>query len=193
MPTGEQIDKIDQAYSLAATNEKDISTLDGEVAELKQNSGVTIINSDAETVGTVSKLFYGSTYNEPRIVPGNMLEMPLPKTKTLFGNQSITGTGNIDLYRHSVKITQGTTGSENMIYTTLYSSKNTKIVSIAGLKTMLNLSASETYPAYGNVSGGQPVLFLQAVGSNLTISYMTGSMTSQTLSSGRVDDTVKTI
>lgn len=193
MPTGEQIDKIDQAYSLAVTNEKDISTLDGEVAELKQNSGVTIINSDAETVGTVSKFFYGSTYNEPRIVPGNWLEVPLPKTKTLFGNQSITGTGNIDLYRHTVKITQGTTGSENMIYTTLYSSKNTKIDSITDLKTMLNLSASETYPAYGTVSGGQPVLYLQAVGANLSVLYMTGSMTSQTLSSGRVDDWIKTI
>lgn len=166
-----------------------------EVAELAQTAitGVTIINSDAEEVGTVSKLFYGSNYNDPRIVPGNWLEVPLPKTKTLFGNQSITGTGNIDLYRHTVKITQGTTGSENMIYTTLYSSKNTKIDSITDLKTMLNLSASETYPAYGTVSSGEAVLYLQAVGANLSVLYMTGSMTSQTLSSGRVDDWVKTI
>lgn len=35
MPTGEQIDKIDQAYSLSVTNEKDISTLDGQVADLQ--------------------------------------------------------------------------------------------------------------------------------------------------------------
>lgn len=103
------------------------------------------------------------------------------------------GGGNINLYRHTVKITQGTTGSQNMIYTTLYSSNNTPIGSLADLKTMLNLSASETYPAYGTVSSGQAVLYLQKVGANLTVNYMTGSMTSQTLSSGRVDDWVKTI
>ena len=115
------------------------------------------------------------------------------KSGTVALLSDITGSGNINLYRHTVKITQGTTGSQNMIYTTLYSSNNTPIGSLADLKTMLNLSASETYPAYGTVSSGQAVLYLQKVGANLSVNYMTGSMTSQTLSSGRVDDWVKTI
>lgn len=113
--------------------------------------------------------------------------------KTLFGNQSITGTGNIDLYRHNVTIRQGTTGSENYIYTNLYSSKNTPIDSITDLKTMLDLSAGETWPAYGTVSDGQPALYLRAVGANLNVAYMTGSLTTQTLSTGVVSDKVKTI
>ena len=59
-------------------------------------TGVSIINSDAESIGTVSKLFYGSKYQDPVIVPGNMLEVPVPKTKTI-NNTSILGTGNISL------------------------------------------------------------------------------------------------
>lgn len=62
----------------------------------KKITGVTIINSDAEEVGTVSKLFFDSKYNEPQIVPGNWLNIPTPKTKTI-NNQSILGTGNISL------------------------------------------------------------------------------------------------
>ena len=57
-------------------------------------TGVSIINSDAESIGTVSKLFYGSAYKDPRIVPGNWLEVPVPKTKTING-QSILGSGDI--------------------------------------------------------------------------------------------------
>ena len=148
------------------------------------------LNNDTRTIDTI--LFEPLLFNAPNFT-GTELSVPLPKTKTLFGDQSVLGTGNIDLYRHSVQIKQGTTGSENYIYTSLYSSKNTKIESIADLKTMLNLSAAETYPAHGTVSGGQAALYLQAVGSNLHIAYMTGSMTTQTLSSGVVTDTVKAI
>lgn len=218
MPTGEQIDKIDQAYSLSVTNEKDISTLDGQVAELEQKAlkkepGVGIdFGETAHGEVLMTMAFtdpYGGLYlcaptgNTPSntgasiYLPGTTSEpitlLADSNVKTLFGNQSIVGTGNIDLYRHTVKITQGTTGSQNFIYTTLYSSKNTPIDSINDLKTTLNLSASETYPAYGEVQGGEPVLYLQKVGSNLNVYYMADSVASQTLSSGRVDDWIKTI
>lgn len=195
MPTGEQIDKIDQAYSLSVTNEKDISTLDGQVAELEQKAITGIKVGDK----TITHITFGSDkYNTP-VVSGptggtqDWLLVPTPKTKTLFGKQSVLGTGNIDLYRHNVSIRQGTTGSENLIYTTLYSSKNTLIDSITDLKTMLNLSAAETYPAHGTVSSGQPALYLQAIGANISVAYMTGTLTLDTISSGVVTDTIKTI
>lgn len=217
MPTGEQIDKIDQAYSLSTTNEKDINTLDRQVAKLEQKAlkkepgfGINLretahgerLMSMAFTNPDGGLYLCAPTGNTPNntgadiYLPGTTSEpitlLADKSVKTLFG-KSIVGKGNIDLYRHTVKITQGTTGSQNMIYTTLYSSNNTPIDSIASLKTMLNLSASETYPAYGTVSSGQPALYLQAIEANLAVNYMTGSMTSQTLSSGRVDDWIKAI
>lgn len=166
--------------------------------ELAQTSDIPEagIKVSGETVTHIT--FESDKYNTP-IVSGptggtqDWLLMPTPKTKTLFGNKSVLGTGNIDLYRHSVQIRQGTTGSESFIYTTLYSSKNTPIDSITDLKTMLNLSAAETYPAHGTVQSGQPALYLQAIGANLAVNYMTGSLTQETLSSGVVTDTVKAI
>lgn len=220
MPTGEQIDKIDQAYSLSTTNEKDISTLDRQVAELEQKAlkkepGVGINfgeTAHGEVLMTMSFTNpYGGLYlcaptgNTPRntganiYLPGTTSEpitlLADKNVKTLFGNQSIVGTGNIDLYRHNVQIRRGTTGSEKYIYTSLYSSKNTPIDSLADLKTMLNLSASETYPAYGLFNDGMDhaVLYLKPSGANLAVAYMTGSLTTATLSSGSVTDTVKTI
>lgn len=176
----------------------------GEIAKENVTPGITGVQIEyLEGVienGVVARIDFSNNYQQPYVIvsptapdPTPFLEMPAPITKTLFGNKSVLGEGNIDLYRHTVKITQGTTGSQNMIYTTLYSSKKTPINSITGLKTMLNLSASETYPAYGTVSSGQPALYLQAIGANLAVNYMTGSMTSQTLSSGVVTDTIKTI
>lgn len=149
------------------------------------NDTTTTYNFKIPSVGDYADIRF------PNVTYGNLVAQE--QLKTIFGNQSLVGSGNIDLYRHNVSIRQGTTGSENFIFTTLYSSKNTPIDSLTDLKTMLNLSASETYPAHGWVSGGQAALYLQAVGANLAVNFMTGSLTSQTLSSGVVTDVVKTI
>lgn len=175
----------------------------GEIAKENVTPGITGVKIEylggVIEDGVVARMDFGNNYEQPYVIvsptapdPTPMLEVPAPLTKKLFG-KSVLGEGNIDLYRHTVKITQGTTGSQNFIYTTLYSSKNTPIDSINDLKTTLNLSASETYPAYGEVQGGEPVLYLQKVGSNLNVYYMADSVASQTLSSGRVDDWIKTI
>lgn len=86
---------LDGNVTISLPNKSGILALTSDIPEAGI-TGVAIINSDAETVGTVSKLFYGSTYNDPRIVPGNWLEVPVPKTKTI-NNTSILGTGNISL------------------------------------------------------------------------------------------------
>ena len=63
--------------------------------------------------------------------------------KTLFGNQSIVGSGNIDLYRHVIKAT----GTGCFWATTLISSKNTPIDSLTDLFTAL--ANYSYYPASG--------------------------------------------
>lgn len=62
-----------------------------------------------------------------------------PQTfKTLFGNQSIVGTGNIDLFKHHVKFKYtSTTGVVYTYYTDILSSQNFPIDSLTDLKTYL--------------------------------------------------------
>lgn len=62
-----------------------------------------------------------------------------PQTfKTLFGNQSIVGTGNIDLFKHHVSFEYtSTTGVVYTYYTDILSSQNFPIDSLTDLKTYL--------------------------------------------------------
>lgn len=53
--------------------------------------------------------------------------------KTLFGNQNIVGSGNIDIYRHNIQIT----GDNIKVYLTYYSSKNLIVNSLTDLKTLI--------------------------------------------------------
>lgn len=71
------------------------------------------------------------------------------KFKTLFGDQSITGTGNIDLYRHDIEIT---TGDLDFGATTLignfYSSNNLKCTSIQDLTTVFGSDFNLAFNGY---------------------------------------------
>lgn len=58
--------------------------------------------------------------------------------KTLFGNQSIVGSGNIDLYRHNIHIAGETTDSEVWCNMVIISSKNTVVDSLTDLYTLCN-------------------------------------------------------
>lgn len=63
--------------------------------------------------------------------------------KTLFGNQSIKGTGNIDLYQHSITITLKKADTAEEVSEAdllIYSSKNLPIDSLTDLKTILGNS-----------------------------------------------------
>ena len=64
-----------------------------------------------------------------------------PQFKTLFGSQSIVGTGNIDLYKHHVKLSKTSSTaaatSEYEYYTDIISSQNFPIESLTDLKTYL--------------------------------------------------------
>ena len=66
--------------------------------------------------------------------------------KTLFGDKSIYGTGNIDLYAHDITITKGT----GKAFLTVYSSKNTNIDSLDDLKTIAGATFTKSCTGYIN-------------------------------------------
>ena len=67
----------------------------------------------------------------------NGIEVPT-QTKTLFGDKSIVGSGNIDLYRHNIHIAGETTDSEVWCNMIVISSKNTVVDSLTDLYTLCN-------------------------------------------------------
>lgn len=69
--------------------------------------------------------------------------------KTLFGNQSIYGSGNIDLYSHTVRVTKS--GNIDMLIS-FVSSKNTVIDSLTDL---FNAGLPAFYPASGKIKSGE--------------------------------------
>lgn len=113
--------------------------------------------------------------------------------KTLFGNQSIVGSGNIDLYRHVIK---GVGGGCEWV-TTFISSKNTAIDSLTDLYSALG--DCETYPANGwfqQMSGGTVYAFEpKASGNILYASTSGGAATISWTNAGpwTITDTVTTV
>lgn len=57
--------------------------------------------------------------------------------KTLFGNKSIYGRGNIDLYKHDIKVAFSAQDISGAVHMNVYSSKNTVVDSLTDLKTLL--------------------------------------------------------
>lgn len=74
--------------------------------------------------------------------------------KTLFGNQSIVGTGNIDLYKHHITLTGTESGDfvNTELWFNFYSSNNLAANSLTDLKTLLGETFRE--PVYGAVKQG---------------------------------------
>lgn len=93
--------------------------------------------------------------------------------KTLFGNQSIIGTGNIDLYNHDIEITGLVDGSTPIsIEFNRVSSKNLVVDSINDLITLLGnefrISASGYY---GDATSRSPVHMLSTTGGGGDLRY----------------------
>lgn len=122
--------------------------------------------------------------------------------KTLFGNQSVFGNGNIDLYRHNIHIAGETTDSEVWCNMIIISSKNTVVDSLTDLYTLCN-GMGDLLPISGlckvaelpNVKG--PAILCRATASggiywidsnNTSRLYTWGSMPTLTIT-----DTVTTI
>lgn len=111
-----------------------------------------------------------------KYVDDAIVNVPL---KTLFGNQNIHGTGNIDLYRHNIHISAGISGFGAEIYFTYYSSKSLQVDSLTDLKTLMGDEFEEAVS--GNTSTNLPVNRITQTGFYVqTNSYTWASMASIT-------------
>ena len=77
--------------------------------------------------------------------------------KTLFGNKSIFGTGNIDLYRHNICFTSTDQDKIVKIRFIVISNKNVVVDSLADLKTLLGNTF--TYPVNGAYATGNSSVY----------------------------------
>ena len=97
--------------------------------------------------------------------------------KTLFGNKSLVGEGNINLYKHSIKGTSGT----STFYLRLYSSNNLKVSNLTDLKTLLGATFEESATGSNNVIAVTNEKVLFSDGTNASIAGYTISDTVTTI------------
>ena len=113
--------------------------------------------------------------------------------KSIFGNQSIVGSGNIDLYRHSIRCFENATIPEyGHCDINVISPNNLKIGSLTDLKTILGNSFR--YPAFGQ-GGGNSYLIL-GITENGVLTYSVNGTPTESQSSWAgwtFTDTVTTI
>lgn len=129
--------KLYQELQLCAKNQ----TRKGIIVEDTYGGGCYIGEiADDNTASLMS--FYGNSAsnveiniakdNQLNIEVSNETLMSEDNVKTLFGDQSIIGTGNIDLYRHYLKA--------NRVYFTIYSSNKLNVDTPQDLTTILKAS-----------------------------------------------------
>ena len=97
--------------------------------------------------------------------------------KTLFGNKSLVGEGNIDIYKHSIK---GKSGNSTF-YLRLYSSNNLKVSSLTDLKTLLGATFEESAIGSNGIMAITNDKVLFANGTDASISGYTISDTVTTI------------
>lgn len=122
--------------------------------------------------------------------PGNYTLLSTGNVKTLFGNQSIHGSGNIDLYRHNIRISGSSVPySDIMARVVIISSKNLVVDSLTDLKTLLG--DTFVYPAtgYDPYSGANTGFVYQITESYVISSTGRVSMANMT----DITDTVTTV
>lgn len=136
------------------------------------------------SIGTVVGAIGWEEIPNKKYVDDSLVNIPL---KTLFGNQNIHGTGNIDLYRHNIRIKVSVSGFGAEIYFTYYSSNNLQVDSLTDLKTLMGDTFVESVS--GNTSTNLPVQYITESAFNVQgQNYTWASMTSITITDG-----VKTI
>lgn len=152
------------------------------VGEYVANSAIALTDAQGH-LGTTTPINDLHCANK-KYVDDSVVNIPL---KTLFGNQNIHGTGNIDLYRHNIHINSGVSGFGANIYYTYYSSKNLQVDSLTDLKTLMGDTFTEAVS--GNTSTNLPVTYITEGGFSVQSQiYTWASMTSMT-----IEDTVTTI
>lgn len=130
----------------------------GDTAGTDNNQTITI-TPKGDNDGAYIKVSYNGSMVYTQITPsgvvvvnpgGTEYGLTSKTVKTLFGNQSIYGSGNIDLYKHNLIISQGSTESDRMcVYCQILSSNNLNISSLADFQTIVK--ENEFIPATGKL------------------------------------------
>lgn len=108
------------------------------------------------------------------LTAGNTSDDPSWETlKTLFGNQSLLGTGNIDLYNHDIEITGLVDGSTPIsIEFNRVSSKNLVVDSINDLITLVGFEFRISVSGYyGDATSRSPVHMLSTTSGGGDLRY----------------------
>lgn len=129
-----------------------IDALDALTEKVSQNGNTTEIGGNAEIDGNLQVNGTIKQGNNPVLTSGNV--------KTLFGNQSIAGNGNIDLYLHRIKAVAENPqwGGKTAFMLSIISSKNLKVDSLTDLKTLLGNTFE--YPASGYYSSNTSAIWM---------------------------------
>lgn len=114
-----------------------IGYVDGMIYTGYANNGPTQI---------VLELTYDPDTDKLQVVTTDENFISEDNVKTLFGNQSIIGQGNIDLYRH--QLTLNYDGEYETLSLIVYSSSNLNVDSLQDLTTLLKPNSNTLY--YGN-------------------------------------------
>lgn len=126
--------------------------------------------------------------------PGNRSIICKDNLRTIFGNQSLVGAGNIDLYRHCVTFTPSDMNVGGGIRLVIYSSNNLKVDSLTDLKTLLGNTFE--YPATGAFKLGSPLAFYITSVTETGYRYYSSDDTDSSITpypAGTWNDDVKTI
>lgn len=242
--------KAQNALDLATTNETDIGTLDGQVAQIetnlnnKQDKITNQTELTARSLTTVKDIIcennlkgrylfcshtnMGSPSNSPflifeygqnGIVKSNMrfqtfanmnknIVVNFPNEdgtvaytknfKTIFGNQSLVGTGNIELYRHTISIdVLNKLDPVATIYITYISSSNLIVGSLTDLKTLIKeLNVNNKHIGCTGFTTGEygTIFAIYNQDGAILCDYITSNgINSITLSNCTIADTVTTI
>nr|DAK75610.1 MAG TPA: collagen alpha 1(VIII) chain protein [Caudoviricetes sp.] len=115
--------------------------------------------------------------------------------KTLFGNKSIYGSGNIDIYRHQIYLNKAANATikKGNIKLTVYSSQNLKVDSMTDLKTLLGNTFEILANGYVIQSGGE-LVHITSITESSAWGYRTdGSEHATSLSEFTITDNITTI
>lgn len=136
----------------------------------KNNNIIRILESDGSGLYSLKLPKLTADSNVNTYLPAKsgtlatMSDIENQQFKTLFGNQSITGTGNIDLYKHHVKLViDGLLNNAEYTgnaYIDIISSNNLTVDSLTDLKTLLGDTFITQCYGFCNIEDvGQVIIF----------------------------------
>lgn len=188
---GISIDKRANSEKVEVKTDPTSSVTFNGVRSQDSNGYYTQINIDNMVVGKEGSAGYSYSIFFPDASGTLLLSNQL---KTIFGNQSPVGSGNIDLYRHYVTFTPADMTLGSGIRLVIYSSNNLKVDSLTDLKTLLGNTFE--YPATGAFKLGSPLAHYITIVTETGYRYYVSDDTDSSIApypAGTWADTVTTV